>query len=272
MKDIELITRRAKGRSKGALLFVHGISVGAWVWDENFLPYFSMAGYDSHALSLRGNGNSAKSQRAWPTTLCDYADDVRKTVDAINQPLIIVGHSFGGAVVQQWLQLGGSPTAMALLASVPPWGLYPASLRLAFFNPALFLAMAGAGRGSRNQEAIRKGLFSAGISDEVFQNFAERSRQDESPLIAIELNSLRPIAPLPWRRVPTLVMGAGRDQLIPQDEVYRTAAYYGVSPVIISNLAHALMLDIHWEAAARELLGWIERLRPKKAHGELEVA
>ena len=33
---------------------------GAWCWRENFMPYFSAAGYDCYAVSLRGQGGSER--------------------------------------------------------------------------------------------------------------------------------------------------------------------------------------------------------------------
>jgi pimeloyl-ACP methyl ester carboxylesterase len=50
-------------RSDLRLLFVHGISAGAWVCNEHFLPYFAAAGFASFAVSLRGHGESGGRQR-----------------------------------------------------------------------------------------------------------------------------------------------------------------------------------------------------------------
>lgn len=42
------------------LVFVHGSYHGAWCWRENFMPYFAAAGYDTYAISLRGQGGSER--------------------------------------------------------------------------------------------------------------------------------------------------------------------------------------------------------------------
>jgi hypothetical protein len=39
-----------------------------------------------------------------------------------------------------------------------------------------------------------------------------------------------------------------------------TATYYGTTPHLVPQLAHALMLDRHWQDAAQPLLDWILRL------------
>lgn len=36
------------------IVFVHGSFHAAWCWAENWLPYFSRAGYDCYAVSLLG--------------------------------------------------------------------------------------------------------------------------------------------------------------------------------------------------------------------------
>lgn len=43
-----------KAGTRPPLVFVHGSYHGAWCWRENFMPYFSAAGYDCYAISLRG--------------------------------------------------------------------------------------------------------------------------------------------------------------------------------------------------------------------------
>ena len=56
---LEVVTKRADApRQPASLLFVHGINVGAWVWEDHFLSYFAAAGFDAHALSFRGHGGS----------------------------------------------------------------------------------------------------------------------------------------------------------------------------------------------------------------------
>ena len=55
---LHLSPRKDKKTKAKNILFVHGICVGAWVWEDHFLPYFANEGYNSWALSLRGHGLS----------------------------------------------------------------------------------------------------------------------------------------------------------------------------------------------------------------------
>ncbi|MFS2021168.1 alpha/beta hydrolase, partial [Massilia sp. CT11-108] len=80
--ELELITRRpATPRPDSPrLLLVHGICVGAWVWEEHVLPWFADAGFEVHALSLRGHGGSGGRERLNDWRLADYTEDLRTTI------------------------------------------------------------------------------------------------------------------------------------------------------------------------------------------------
>lgn len=263
MVQLEIIARRPKHPRRGPrLLFVHGICVGAWVWDEHFLPFFAEAGFEAHALSLRGHGGSGGHDRLRSWRLGDYADDLREAARRIDGPLVAIGHSLGGAVVQDWLRTGGVAVGAALLASVPPWGLAASAWRMALTSPALFrevAAMSLHGAAAADPEIMRRGLFSDDLPADTYARFVLRV-QDESPVVGAELQGWRPFAPLPWRMPPTLVLGGAADRFVPPDEVWRTAAYYGTQPVVVPRLAHVMMLERRWEAAARALLAWLEGL------------
>lgn len=265
---LEILTAKPAGTPKPfKLLFIHGICVGGWVWQKNFLPFFANAGYEAHALSLRGHGGSEGAENLPTTSLNDYTDDLASAVETIGGPLIVIGHSLGGAVVQNWLRIGGKPSAVALLASVPPWGLANSAVRMGFTNPVLFAEvakMATMGIHSINPEILRQGLFSESYPAADFTSFTDRA-QNESLIISAELQGYRPIAPMPWQfgwhAPPLLVMGAENDKLIPTDEVWRTGLYYGTKATMVPGLAHAMMLDTNWEAAATPLLNWLGTLK-----------
>ncbi|PZP38809.1 MAG: alpha/beta hydrolase [Pseudomonas fluorescens] len=259
---LELITHTPKGASKGNLLFVHGICTGAWIWDEHFLPFFAQHGYTAHAVSLRGHGQSEGAQNLPFYTLQHYTTDLHNTLDKLgtDKPLTLIGHSLGGAVVQSVLQTGGKVHAAALMASVPPWGLAHAAWRMAISTPLLFhevTKMQTLGIESTNPQTLREGLFSPDAPASVLTNF-ESKVQNESRVIGAELQGLRPFAPMPWQAPKMGIFGAANDKFIPADEVLRTATYYGTEAHIIANMAHSMMLDTRWPAAAESLLTWLE--------------
>lgn len=259
-RSLEIIRRKpARDGGRPRLLFVHGISVGAWIWDAHVLPYFAEAGFEACALSLRGHGGSWGHDRIADWRLADYTADLDQAVRILGGPLVVVGHSLGGAVIQNWVREGGRPLGMALLASVPPWGLALSALRMGFVTPALFrevLAMSLHGARAADPAVLRAGLFSDDVDAASFRRFLARAGE-ESRLIGAELQGWPPIAPLPWQAPRTFVLGGTDDRFIPADEVWRTGAYYGCHPHIVPRLAHALMLEPRWQDAAGPLRDWL---------------
>ena len=120
------------------VLFIHGAFHGAWCWTEHFLPYFAEHGYTSHALSLRGHGDSEGRERLRRTRIADYVADVEQVVGELPQTPILVGHSMGGLIVQKYLEKHLAPAGV-LLASVPVRGLWKTTVRIALRHPIAFL-------------------------------------------------------------------------------------------------------------------------------------
>ncbi|MBF0135742.1 MAG: alpha/beta fold hydrolase [Magnetococcales bacterium] len=245
------------------LLFVHGMCVGAWVWSPHFLPCFADWGYAAHALSLRGHGRSPGAERIGWYCLADYASDIETALRELDGPTILVGHSLGGAVVQEYMRRsGGKAAGMVLMASVPPYGLTPAVWRMFFENPALWwelavLMFAGARR--VHQRTVREGLFSPGFPDQDFRHFVQEAG-NESWVVGMELMGWRPFAPLPNSLPHVLVIGAANDRFVPVSEVHLSAAWYGTQAVILPDTAHAIMLEPRWQHAANAIHGWLEKL------------
>ncbi len=116
---LEIITQQPKERRHAApLLFIHGAWHGAWCW-EKFLPYFAGHGYEVHALSLRGHGNSEGHDGIrWHSAVRRYVEDVAEVIAGLSQPPCVIGHSMGGYVTQKYLETHSAPAGV-LLASIP---------------------------------------------------------------------------------------------------------------------------------------------------------
>lgn len=261
--NLEMITHEPTGVKKPVnLLFVHGICVGAWVWERHFLSYFSQHGYRSHALSLRGHGKSPSTVPVRFNHLLEYVDDVRQAVASLEGPTVLIGHSFGGGVVQKYFQMGGRGDAMVLMASVPPYGLGLASWRTMVMNPLLWVKLATImtwGVATMDPGVIRKMVFSSAVPEHVFMDFL--SRVGEPPIVAsMELLGWPPLAPLPGvgEKLKIMVLGAEDDMFVPETDVRWTGKYYGVEPVVLKNTAHAMMLEPQWQDAADHLLSWLD--------------
>ncbi len=138
---LEVISRSPKEQKHSVpIIFVHGAWHAAWCWQDTFLEYFSEKGWEVHALSLRGHGQSEgrKKLRWW--SIADYVSDVEQIANSLDREPIIVGHSLGGLVVQKYLETH-SAVAAVLLASVPPSGILKFNLRYIRRHPLIWLMM-----------------------------------------------------------------------------------------------------------------------------------
>lgn len=241
------------------ILFVHGSYCGAWVWAEKFMPFFAQAGFTSHAVSLRGHGDS--EGRYGSASLEDYVNDVRRAMDHIGGRCILVGHSMGGLVAQHCLAGDDGIAAAVLMSSVPPSGLASSAMHLSVFSPDVCLQLAllqSVGPSAVKGEAIRKALFDKDTPTEDVARLLPRFQQ-ESQLICVELlNPVRPRLPKPPGKPPILVIGGDNDILVPSFALYETAAYFDAELDILPGAPHGLMLDsLWWEITAEKTLNWL---------------
>ena len=240
------------------LVFVHGAFVAAWCWDEYFLPHFAQHGFAAHALSLRGHGGS----RGWETlsaaSVDDYESDVLRIVRHIGEPVVVIGHSLGGVVVQRCLHRMNAAAAV-LMASVPPEGLLGSSLLLAARDPALFREInliQYADPNFATKEGLRRAVFSERIPDaEVGRHFARM--QPESQRAVFDLSWPQHFFIGRAKGVPVLVLGGEKDAFFPPAMIESTARRYGVAAGIFPAMAHAMMLEPDWQTAADRIRGWL---------------
>ena len=81
--------------SKSPVLLVHGAWHGAWCWKMHLADYLAQQGFQVHAISLRGHGNSEGRQRLRCSGVADYVDDVAQVARQLSAPPIVIGHSMG---------------------------------------------------------------------------------------------------------------------------------------------------------------------------------
>ncbi|MBI4316507.1 MAG: alpha/beta hydrolase [Chloroflexi bacterium] len=257
--NLQLVSRQPSSAPKSTpLLFVHGAWHSAWCWDENFLPYFAAHGYAAHALSLRGHGASEGRPGLRWASLADYADDVASVAAALPAPPVVVGHSMGGMVVQHYLAAHRAPAAV-LLASAPPAGVIPTTLRVARAHPLTFLKTNLAlslypivGTPERAREFLFSQAMPRAQSDGYFAKL-----QDESYRAYLDMMLLNLPNPRRAHNTPVLVLGAADDKVFTVSEVQATARAYGAEAHIFPAMAHDMMLEPGWQTVADRILAWL---------------
>jgi pimeloyl-ACP methyl ester carboxylesterase len=79
-------------------ILVHGSWAGAWGW-ERVLPYLAEAGHVVIAPDLPAHGTDRTPLQQ--ATLSSYVNRINSFVDGESGPVILVGHSMGGAVISE---------------------------------------------------------------------------------------------------------------------------------------------------------------------------
>lgn len=81
-----------------AFVLIHGGWHGGWCWNMA-APILENAGHTVKTPDLPGHGDDPT--RILEVSLDDYTDRVCQIVDETSEPVILVGHSLGGAVISQ---------------------------------------------------------------------------------------------------------------------------------------------------------------------------
>lgn len=95
---------------KGVFLFLHGAGMNSEVWRRQ------QSSLNGIALDLPGHG---KSDEMDVNSIKDYAKFLVEFIDVLELEPIVVGHSMGGAVVQEYLTLGGVAIGAVLVSTAP---------------------------------------------------------------------------------------------------------------------------------------------------------
>lgn len=264
--ELEVISHRPVAQAHATpLLFVHGAYAGAWIWEPYFLPYFATRGYQAHALSLRGHGNSDGRENLISARLRDYVADVEQVMATLSAPPVLIGHSMGGVVVQHLMHRHSDllPGAV-LMASGPPHGLVGSLWNMTFERPELLWQIIQVelfGPLSVDDSWVRRALFSEHTPLAVVRRAIPRLDR-ESLMVCLDLLGLDLPPSTRMLEMPVLVLGAERDAFIYQGALEQTGKTYGVTPEVFSGMAHAMMIDYDWEKAALRILQWLEVTLP----------
>ncbi len=108
------------------LMFIHGawLSSGSW---ENFSEYFEHRGFDVSAPEWpRKHGDVEELREATDDIeglgLTEIVDHYEEQIDALGGPPVLIGHSFGGLIVELLLDRGLGRAGVAM-SPAPPKGI-----------------------------------------------------------------------------------------------------------------------------------------------------
>lgn len=246
--------------SRGALLFVHGAYTHSSYWEFNFVPFFQGHGFDCFSVDLSGHGASAGSERLDEFGIDDYADDIAHAVNAIGQPVTIVGHSMGCLATQRYLERGQARAAV-FLAPVPSTGTAGSAMQLALRYPQYFEVLEEVVSGvfsEENNDLMAKIYFSPDATgDDVLEFLPTIGPESQQAVMEMAMLATRPR--VGRQKLPVLVIGGEDDAIFPSSHLFFTALPWQAEVIRVPKAGHMLPIDTHWQRVATHILEWVVR-------------
>jgi non-heme chloroperoxidase len=254
------------------VVFVHGLwlhsdSWGAWV------DLFKSAGYAPIAPGWPGDSSTIDETRKQPGLVAghginDVVEHYARIVGSLDVKPIVVGHSFGGLIVQRLLGQDLAAAAVAIdpapikgILYLPPSALRVASIALR--NPANRKRAV-----SLNQKQFRHG-FGNVVSTEESAELHERWTipSPGRPLFEAAVANFFPHSPAKVNtrnatRGPLLVTAGGKDRTVPRAISKATLRRYRKSSAVTDykefpDRGHSLTIDSGWREVADAVLAWL---------------
>ncbi len=256
------------------VIFVHGLWLHATSWDP-WVDFFKEAGYVPTAPGWPGDGDTVADTRSNPERVAGVGiDDVVEYYAGIIRALpakpVVIGHSFGGLIVQRLLDQDLAAAAVAI---------DPAPIKGVLYLPpsALKVASIALRKPANRKEAValtaeqfRYGfgnVLPAQESADLYQRWAIPS--PGKPLFEDALANFTPRSPAKVNtrnktRGPLLITAGGQDHTVPAAISMATRRLYHRSPAITDlrefpDRGHSLTIDHGWREVAQAALDWLRQ-------------
>lgn len=243
-------------RFQTPILMQHGMWHGAWCW-RYWQELYAEWGWETHAFSLPGHGESDMRRPIRWCTLGYYLEFLKAEVERFPRPPILMGHSMGGALTQWYLKYVGDLPAAVLVAPWTAHNMLWSVLRFAALDPVGFLlstvtlTTTPTVRNPRRAAAmfITEGAIYS--SQELHANLGP-----ESLWVLLQYNPLL-WSPVARTQTPLLWLAGRGDAVISEPEQRRSAAHYGAEYVVVEDAGHNLMIEREFRQTAETVHDWL---------------
>ena len=247
----------AEKRFATPLLMQHGMFHAAWCWAD-WQALLAEWGWESHAISLPGHGESVLQRPIHRCTLDYYLAFLRDQAERLDAPPVLIGHSMGGALTQWYLKYVEQPRAAVFVASwVADSALKDGLTLLVGQDPAIVLGMMASWDSSfwvrTPQRAAEKFL---GPRARVTPEELHARLDPESSLVLFQHNP--PFWSPPskvW--IPSLWLAAEQDAVVSVAGLRRSARIFRGDFVLVPGAGHNLMLDYNYQETAKTIHDWL---------------
>jgi len=259
-KDGRFAYEAAGDPAKTPLVFLHGIGGAASAWRGQLASFSDR--YRAMAWDMPGYGGSAPLKSVSIATLAEALQDFLREIGA-SRPLL-VGHSIGGMIVQQWLTTHPRDAAAVVLAQTSPaFGKAEGDWQKQFIEARLGPLDRGQTMKSLAptlvNELVGDALDAAGmeIARECMASVPEASYR-AMMLALLGFDQRKALATI---AVPTLVLSGSKDKNAPAPMMAKMATYIPSSTYVeLEGAGHLVNLEQPnaFDAALEQFLKTIE--------------
>ena len=255
------------------IVFVHGLWLHAESWN-NWLEFFRGNGYAAVAASWPGDAETTEATRRNAAAVAGYgiteiADHIAGQLKAFKKLPILVGHSFGGLLVQNLL---GRDLAAAAIAIDPGPVKGVSELPLSALKsglPVLGNPFNYKRAVSLTEPQFRFGFTNAVSEQEAHELYAQYAMPGPGrPLFQVATamfnpNSANKVNVANRTRGPLLLISGTADNTVPPVLVKSTLKVYRQSPAVtelkeFAGRGHSLTIDSGWRELAEYSLAWLK--------------
>lgn len=267
--------RAANASGRQPIVFVHGL----WLLHDSWNPWKELVesrGYAAIAVDWPGDESSFDAAHAHAdslagTSVLDVADHVAEVIAGLDRKPIVIGHSFGGLLVQI-IAGRGIAAGTVTIDPAPSQGVLPlpfSALKAAF--PVL-------------GNPLNYGRTVTLTFDQFRFGFANAVSEEEARALHATVHTPAPGRPLfqaatantnPWAKTkatkknvdrgPMLVITGEKDNIVPfamANAAYkkqRKNQHHVTEIVEIPGVGHSLVIDSHWREVADASLDFLGR-------------
>ncbi len=262
--------------TKMPVIFVHGLWLHGESW-TNWLEYFRGQGYNAVAANWPGDAETTEATRRNANAVAGYgvteiADHIAGQLKAFDRKPILIGHSFGGLMVQNLLGRDLAAAAIAIdpapIKGVPE--LPFSALKSAF--PVLGNPFNLNRAVSLTEQQFRFGFTNAVADQEARDLYAKYAMPAPGrPLFQAAFGNFNPKSETTVNvtnatRGPLLLISGAQDNTVPPVLVRSTLRVYRKSPALtelkeFAGRGHSLTIDSGWRELAEYCLTWLQSKR-----------
>ncbi len=249
------------------LFMIHGMWGNGRHWDH-YRGFFEARGYRCVTPTLPYHDMDPRAEpdaRLGTTSLLDYAAFLEQEIGKLDAPPVIVGHSMGG-LLAQILGARGLGRALVLLTPASPAGI------LAFTPDVIRAFWSVQTRWGFWSKPMRQTFEEAAFS--ILHQFPpEEQRREydsfvyESGRAAVEIGywlfDSKHVTRVDDKKIrcPTLVVGGGKDRIVPASVVRQVARKYAAVAQYkeFDDQAHMVIRQPGWESVAGFVADWLSQ-------------